>query len=154
MWKSKMQKTMALLTAEAEYYSASAAGCEVLYLRALLDSLTGRFKQKKPTPIYEDNTACIEWGNNVICGRERAKHIDIQNWCSLWTTRRRWSLTGTESCGSPSEHVGPSISCTLLWRSTATSDSPSGQHALPCMLASKVMTRMRALHSSPARDAP
>ena len=27
MWKSKMQKTTALSTAEAEYYSASAAGC-------------------------------------------------------------------------------------------------------------------------------
>ena len=31
MWKSKMQKTTALSTAEAEYYSASAAGCEVLH---------------------------------------------------------------------------------------------------------------------------
>ncbi len=57
MWKSKMQKTTALSTEEAEYYSASAAGCEVLYLWTLLDSLG--FKQKKPTPIYEDNTACI-----------------------------------------------------------------------------------------------
>ena len=28
--------------------------------------------------MYEDNTACIEWGNNVIGGRERAKHIDIR----------------------------------------------------------------------------
>ena len=28
--------------------------------------------------LYEDNTACIEWGNNVIGGRERAKHIDIR----------------------------------------------------------------------------
>ncbi len=27
--------------------------------------------------MYEDNTACIEWGNTVIGGRERAKHIDI-----------------------------------------------------------------------------
>ena len=36
MWKSKMEKTTALSTAEAEYYSASAAGCEVLYLRDLL----------------------------------------------------------------------------------------------------------------------
>ncbi len=27
--------------------------------------------------MYEDNTSCIEWGNNVISGRERAKHIDI-----------------------------------------------------------------------------
>jgi hypothetical protein len=28
--------------------------------------------------VYEDNTACIEWGNNVICGRERAKQIDTR----------------------------------------------------------------------------
>ena len=47
-----------------------------MYLRALLRRLG--FGQKKPTPIYEDNTACIEWGNNVIAGRERAKHIDIR----------------------------------------------------------------------------
>ena len=75
MWKSKMKKTTALSTAEAEYYPASAAGCEVLFLRALLRRLC--FGQKKPTPIYEDNTACIEWGNNVIGGHARAKHIDL-----------------------------------------------------------------------------
>jgi hypothetical protein len=28
--------------------------------------------------VYEDDTACIEWGNNVIGRRERAKHIDIR----------------------------------------------------------------------------
>ncbi len=31
----------------------------------------------KPTPVYDDNTACIQLGNNVIFGRERAKHIYI-----------------------------------------------------------------------------
>jgi hypothetical protein len=76
MWKSEMQKTTALSTAETKYYSASMAGCEVLYLRDLLHRLG--FTQKRPTPIYEDNTACIEWGNNVIGERERAKHIDIR----------------------------------------------------------------------------
>ncbi len=30
-------------------------------------------------PVYEDNTACIEWGNHVIGGRERAKHVVIHN---------------------------------------------------------------------------
>ena len=35
-------------------------------------------RQASPTPVYDDNTACIEWGNNVIGGRERAKHIDIR----------------------------------------------------------------------------
>ncbi len=76
-WKSKMQKTTAFSTAEAEYYSTTlTAAVEVLYLRYLLEQLD--FAQQKPTPIYEDNSACIEWGNNVIGGRERAKHIDIR----------------------------------------------------------------------------
>ncbi len=66
-----MQKTTVVSTAEAEHYSAPMAGCKVLYLQALLHSLG--FAQKKPTPVYEDNTACIEWGNNVIGGHEGAK---------------------------------------------------------------------------------
>jgi hypothetical protein len=33
LWKSKMQKTTALSTAEAEYYSASTSAVEILYLR-------------------------------------------------------------------------------------------------------------------------
>jgi hypothetical protein len=75
-WRSKMQKTTALSTAEAEYYSASTAGSDVLYFRKLHNQLG--FTHQSPTPVYEDNTACIEWGNNIIGGRERAKHIDIR----------------------------------------------------------------------------
>jgi hypothetical protein len=76
LWRSKLQKTTALSTAEAEYYSASTAATEVLYLRNLLERMG--FAQPEPTPVYKDNTACIKWGNNVIGGRERAKHIDIR----------------------------------------------------------------------------
>ena len=36
------------------------------------------FGEKPDTPVYEDNTACIEWGNHMIGGRERAKHINIR----------------------------------------------------------------------------
>jgi hypothetical protein len=75
-WRSKQQKTTALSTAEAEYYAASTEATEVLYLRNLLESMG--FAQRGPTPVYEDNTACIEWGNHIIGGRERAKHIDIR----------------------------------------------------------------------------
>ena len=77
LWRSKLQKTTALSTAEAEYYSASTAATEVLYLRNLLERIV--FAQPQPTPVYEDKTACIKWGNNVIGGRERAQHIDIRN---------------------------------------------------------------------------
>ena len=75
-WRSKLQKTIALSTAEAEYYSASTAAVEVIYLRYLLRSMG--FAPKSWTPVYEDNNACIEWSNNIIGGRERAKHIDIR----------------------------------------------------------------------------
>ena len=63
-----------LSTAVAEYYSASTAATEVLYLRNLLENMG--FAQPALTPMYEDNTACIEWGNHIIGGRERAKHSD------------------------------------------------------------------------------
>ena len=35
-WKSKLQKSVALSTAEAEYYSASLGAAKVIYLRQLL----------------------------------------------------------------------------------------------------------------------
>ncbi len=63
-------------TEEAEYYSASTAAVEVIYLRYLLQSMG--FAPKFWTPVYEDKNACIEWSNNIIGGRERAKHIDIR----------------------------------------------------------------------------
>ena len=63
-------------TAEAEYYAASEMAIEILYLRNLLANMG--FPEHPDTPVYEDNTACIEWGNHVIGGRERAKHIDIR----------------------------------------------------------------------------
>jgi hypothetical protein len=75
-WRSKMQKTVSISTAEAEYYAASEMAIEVLYLRNLLANMG--FPEEPNTPVYEDNTACIEWGNHVIGGRERAKHIDIR----------------------------------------------------------------------------
>jgi hypothetical protein len=75
LWSSKMQKTLSLSTAEAEYYAASEMDIEILYLRNLLRNMG--FQQRPDTPVYEDNTACIKWGNHVISGRERTKHIDI-----------------------------------------------------------------------------
>jgi hypothetical protein len=76
LWRSRMQKTIALSTAEAEYYAASEIAIEIIYLRDLLKNMG--FPQADDTPVYEDNTACIEWGNHIIGGRELAKHIDIR----------------------------------------------------------------------------
>ena len=75
-WRSKKQQSVALSSAEAEYMAVSDFSKEIIYMRQLLRNMG--FTQDGPTTVYEDNTACIEWGNNVIGGRERAKHIDIR----------------------------------------------------------------------------
>jgi hypothetical protein len=72
-WRSKLQKTIALSAAEVDYYSASTAAVEVIYLRYFLRSMG--FAAKSWTPVYEDNTPYIEWSNNVIGGRERGLSV-------------------------------------------------------------------------------
>ena len=76
MWRSKMQKSIALSTAEAEYYSVSEMAIEMIYLRNLLANMG--LPQEDFTEVFEDNAACIEWSKHVLGGRERAKHIDIR----------------------------------------------------------------------------
>ena len=50
------------------------------------------FGSTSPTPVYEDSTALIEWTNNVIDGRERAKHIGITTaFVSILRTKRHRS---------------------------------------------------------------
>jgi hypothetical protein len=58
LWRSKMQKTTTCH--KAEYYAVSTAATEVLFLRNHLENLG--FSQQAPTPVYENKTACIEWG--------------------------------------------------------------------------------------------
>ena len=62
--------------AEAEYYSASEMAIKIIYLRTLLVNM--QLHQSDYTPVFEDSTACIEWANLVIGGRERANHVDIR----------------------------------------------------------------------------
>jgi hypothetical protein len=79
MWLSRMQKKRALSMAEAECCSALSAGSDVLYLCKLLEQLG--FAQASPTPVFKDKlrvSTTIEWANNMIGGREGAKHIDIR----------------------------------------------------------------------------
>ncbi len=39
-------------------------------------------------PVYHaDKTACIEWGNHVICCREQVRHINICKHCAMRLSR-------------------------------------------------------------------
>jgi hypothetical protein len=60
---SKMQKSVALSSAEAEYYLASEIAIKSIYLRTLVANM--QLRRSDYTPVFEDNTACIEWANHV-----------------------------------------------------------------------------------------
>eukprot|EP00873_Tetraselmis_striata_P006837 jgi/Tetstr1/427101/TSEL_017304.t1 len=73
-WKSQLQATVALSTAEAEYM-ACAAVCEALFLRELLRELC--CAQSEATVIFEDNQSCIALTRNPMT-HGRSKHIAIK----------------------------------------------------------------------------
>mmetsp|Transcript_32838 Transcript_32838/g.76492 ORF Transcript_32838/g.76492 Transcript_32838/m.76492 type:complete len:191 (+) Transcript_32838:5426-5998(+) len=74
-WSSKRQPIVALSSAEAEFYAASLAGCEVEYLRKMYDGIG--FPQPGPTTLYEDNQGTIYMSRSVGAFN-RSKHIDTR----------------------------------------------------------------------------
>jgi hypothetical protein len=74
-WSSRLQPTVALSSAEAEYMAASAAVQEATYLRQLLSEFG--YQQSKSTTIFEDNQGCIALARNPVL-HKRTKHIEIK----------------------------------------------------------------------------
>ncbi len=73
-WYSKKQSVVAQSAAEAEYYAASTASNEAVWLQRLLNELG--FDQKTIT-LFEDNQACIALSKNPEEHR-RTKHIQVK----------------------------------------------------------------------------
>ena len=74
-WSSKLQPTVALSSAEAEYMAVCAAVQEAIHLRQLISDLG--YMQDQPTVIFEDNQGCIAMSANPVF-HKRTKHIDIR----------------------------------------------------------------------------
>ncbi len=73
-WGSKLQRSVALSTVEAEYMALSAASQEVLYFQHVLADLDIPFES---AVIRSDNTGCLSLAKNPE-GHSRAKHIDTR----------------------------------------------------------------------------
>ena len=74
-WASKKQPVVALSTAEAESVAATAAACQVVWLRRVLRDLC--HEQGKGTTIYCDNSSAIALSKNSVF-HKRTKHIDTK----------------------------------------------------------------------------
>jgi hypothetical protein len=75
-WASKLQKSVALSSCEAEYIALKEATKEMLYLKEVLLKLDLPIKLEASI-IYTDSKSAIELANNPE-HHVRTKHIDIQ----------------------------------------------------------------------------
>ena len=80
-WASKMQKTVALSTMEAEYMALCEASKEAVWLDKLIQRVTMLVTQSDnlvgPVNIKVDNSGCIDFAKNPV-EHKRTKHIDIR----------------------------------------------------------------------------
>ncbi|XP_066384940.1 secreted RxLR effector protein 161-like [Miscanthus floridulus] len=74
-WLSLKQKVVALSTCEAKYVAVATAACQVVWLRQLLDELTG--VEAHPPALIVDNQPTIALAKNPIL-HDRSKHIDVK----------------------------------------------------------------------------
>src|SRR5213075_2644457 len=74
-WSSVKQKTVATLTAEAEYMALCEAAKEAVWLKKLLLTLNHPITQ--PIVINDDNQAAISLSSNAV-HHAKTKHIDIR----------------------------------------------------------------------------
>ncbi|EGD76335.1 hypothetical protein PTSG_11675 [Salpingoeca rosetta] len=75
-WSSRLQPTVALSTAEAEYMAISAAAQDVVFLRQLLMDLGE--PEAGATKMLTDNQAAIAIGNDHVT-KPRTKHIRVRH---------------------------------------------------------------------------
>lgn len=77
-WNSKLQKTIALSSCEAEYMALKEAIKENIYIKSLLKQIPGLNNAIKDTKaLYTDSNSAIELAKNPV-HHFRTKHIDIQ----------------------------------------------------------------------------
>ncbi|CAG7853922.1 Retrovirus-related Pol polyprotein from transposon TNT 1-94 Includes: RecName: Full=Protease; Includes: RecName: Full=Reverse transcriptase; Includes: RecName: Full=Endonuclease [Serendipita indica DSM 11827] len=58
MWGSRLQKHVSLSSTESEYTTASAAGCEIMWMRQFLEEIG--YDISIPSPLYLDSASAIQ----------------------------------------------------------------------------------------------
>jgi transposase InsO family protein len=71
-WTSRLQRSVAMHSGEAEYYALGDAGKQCMFLRQLLQDLG--FPPNGPTTIYEDSTTCVALVNNTA-PHGKSRHV-------------------------------------------------------------------------------
>ena len=75
-WSSRLQKLVALSSAESEIYAVTDSAKEACHIKLLCEE-AGIREPRKPLTIWEDNSACIHMGHGLL-GSKAAKHYSVR----------------------------------------------------------------------------
>jgi hypothetical protein len=99
-WKTRVQPTVALNTAESEFLATSDTGRLGLFIHAVLALLQ---PQHAVTAVYEDNDACRMVADSTV-PIHQMNHIAIRDFALQdWTERNLISLTACASNANASD---------------------------------------------------
>ncbi|XP_074341827.1 secreted RxLR effector protein 161-like [Apium graveolens] len=74
IWVSQKQRCVALSSCEAEFMAATSAACEAIWVRNLLNQITGECTG--PVVLFVDNKSAIDLAKNVVFhGRSKYIHV-------------------------------------------------------------------------------
>ncbi|CAM9218838.1 unnamed protein product, partial [Heterosigma akashiwo] len=74
VWASRLQTAVSTSTVEAELLALRSGLKDIMWLRHLLVDLG--CPQAEPTPVVEDNSACIEWARDMVVSRKN-RHFHV-----------------------------------------------------------------------------
>ena len=118
IYKTILQRTIAMSSTEAEFYALADAGKLTLYLRSVMSDLN--IEQYHATPMYEDNQGCRLMASASKPTR-RTRHIDIKYFAILdWVNRDLINIKGINTSDNAADNLTKANSKTLFYRHADT----------------------------------
>lgn len=118
VYKTILQRIVALSSTEAEFYALSEAGKLALYVRSILDELG--MSQHLATAVYEDNKGCLHMTQNQK-PTKNTRHVDLRHFAVVdWVTQDLLTVKKISTHDNSSDTLTKSLGRTLFYRHTDT----------------------------------
>ena len=118
IYKTILQRTVALSSTEAEFYALADAGKATLYMRSVLRDLF--MEQEQPTVIYEDNRGCLKM-TQALKPTKRTRHVDTRYFAILdWVQTDQVEIKKIDTSDNAADGLTKALGRVLFYRHTDT----------------------------------
>ena len=118
IYKTMIQRIVALSSTEAEFYALSEAGKLTLYIRSVLADL--QLEQTNPTSVYEDNRGCIHI-TNASKPTKRMRHVETRHFAILqWVDNDLLKIKKIDTADNSSDVLTKATGRILFYRHNDT----------------------------------